>query len=279
MKRRALALILVLIMLPWTGLSESTLREAPSRSITILLLGTDRAEGDKRIAAAIVIAALDLDTGLAKLASVDRNTLVAGPDGSDIRLGETIALGGPALALKTVGDLFGLKITRFVCVDLSGMEKIIDALSGVDIDVREGEINILLADGKTKAFQKAGLQTLGGAQALAYMKDHTGEDAGGSHLSRVLDACMQKGLQMGFDSLIELVTELIAYVETNMTMMDMMEVALSALSVSMAGMETKQFPVHKAEEPAGSETSLRISDGAAEMEALYAFLYGAAAKP
>ncbi len=279
MKRCALALILVLVMLPWTGLCEGTLREAPSRSITILLLGTDKAEGDKRIAAAIVIAALDLDTGLAKLASVDRNTQVTGPDGSDIRLGETIALGGPALALKSVGDLFGLKITRFVCVDLSGMEKIIDALSGVDIDVREGEINILLADSKTKAFQKAGLQTLGGAQALAYMKDHTGEEAGGSHLSRVLDACMKKGLQMGFDSLIELVTELIAYVETNMTMMDMMEVAISALSVSMTGMEAKQFPVHKAEEPAGSETNLRVSDSAAEMEALYAFLYGSAAKP
>lgn len=281
MKRRALMFILalVLMLLPFTSLCENNLREAPSRSITVLLLGADQTAEEERRAAAIVIAALDLDTGAVHLASVDRNTQAAGPDGSDIKLGATIALGGPALALKTVNDLFGLKITRYVLVDLNGMEKIIDALAGVDIDVREDEINILLPDGTTKAFQKAGLQTLGGAQALAYMKDHTGEEKGGSHLGRVLSACMQKGLQMGFDSLIELVTELTAYVETNMTMMDMMEAALSALSVSISGMETKQFPVHRAEESVNNEATVHILDSAAEAEALYAFLYGAAVKP
>ena len=280
MKQRALAftLTLALMLLPFKGLCESALREAPPRSITVLLLGAD-GTGDKRSAAAIVIAALNLDTGAVKMASIDRNTRAAGPDGSDIRLDATIALGGTALALQTVSDLFKLKITRFVCVDLSGMEKIIDALGGVDVDVRESEIHILLADGKTKAFQKAGLQTLGGAQALAYMKDHTGEEAGGSHMSRVLGACMQKGLKMGFDSLIELVSELMAHVETNMTMIDMMEAVLSALSVSMTGMEAKQFPVYRAEEANDNETAVLIVDSTAEAEALYAFLYGEAARP
>ena len=159
------------------------------------------------------------------------------------------------------------------------MEKIIDALGGVEIDMGEKEINILLADGKTKAFQKAGLQTLGGAQALAYMKDHGGEEGGRSHLNRVLAALMQKGLQMGFNSLIEVVSELLAYVETNMTLMDMMETALSALSVSMTGMETKQFPMDRAEETNNDETTVRILDSAAEAEALYAFLYGETPKP
>jgi anionic cell wall polymer biosynthesis LytR-Cps2A-Psr (LCP) family protein len=164
-------------------------------------------------------------------------------------------------------------------VDLKGMETIIDALGGVDIDVKESEINILLADQKTKAFQKAGMQTLGGAQALVYMKDHTAEEKGSSHLSRVLAACVQKGIQLGFDPLIELVSELVSYVETNMTIMDMMDAALSALSAPVNGMETKQFPIDRREETIDNETFVHINDSAAESETLYAFLYGAEVLP
>ncbi len=278
MKRRVLTLMLVLVLtlmlFPLTGICQSNLKAEPSNCITILLLGVDQVEGEERNAAAIVIAALNLDTGALRLASVDRNTLVKGPGGIDVKLCAMMALGGPTLMLQSVSDQYGLQITRFVSVDLKGMEKIIDALGGVDIDVRESEINILLPDQKTKAFQKAGMQTLGGVQALVYMKDHTGEEKGSSHLSRVLAACMQKGIQMGFDPLIELISELVSFVETNMTLMDMMNISLSALSAPVKGMETKQFPVNRAEKADSSETAVRIKDSTAESEALYAFLYG-----
>ncbi len=275
MKKRVLTLMLALTLMlfPLTGFCQSNLKAEPARCITILLLGVDQVEGVERNAAAIVIAALNLDTGALRLASIDRNTLAKGPGGIDVKLCSTMALGGPALSLQTVSDLYGLKITRFVSVDLKGMEKIIDALGGIDIDVRESEINILLSDQKTKAFQKAGMQTIGGAQALVYMKDHTGEEKGSSHLSQVLAACMKKGIQLGFDPLIELISELVSYVETNMTLMDMMDAALSALSAPVKGMETKQFPVNRAEKADNSESYLRIKDSAAESEALYAFLY------
>jgi LCP family protein required for cell wall assembly len=276
MKRQLLALILALTLMlfPITGLCQSGPKSEPNNCITILLLGVDQVEGVERNAAAIVIAALNLNTGALRLAAVDRNTLAKGPGGSEVKLCTTMALGGPALTLQSVCELYGLQVTRFVSVDLKGMETIIDALGGVDIDVKESEINILLADQKTKAFQKAGMQTLGGAQALVYMKDHTGEEKGSSHLSRVLAACMQKGIQMGFNPLIELVSELLAYVETNMTLMDMMDAAMSALSAPIKGMETKQFPVNRAEKADSSDTAVRIKDSAAESEALYAFLYG-----
>jgi LCP family protein required for cell wall assembly len=281
MKRRVLTFMLsfTLMLLPLAGHCQGTLKAEPSRCITILLLGVDQVEGEARSAAAIVIAALNLDTGALRLASIDRNTLVKGPGGSDVKLCATMALGGPTLTQQTVSDLFGMQMARFVSVDLGGMEKIIDALGGIDIDVRESELNILLADKKTKAFPKAGMQTLIGAQALVYMKDHTAEEKGSSHLSRVLAACMQKAIQMGFDPLIELISELVSYVETNMTLMDMMNAALSALSAPVKGMETKQFPANKTEETVNNETTVRVSDSAAESEALYAFLYGAEVMP
>ena len=281
MKRQLLACLftLTLALFPLAGLCQGTLKAEPSRCITILLLGVDQAEGEERYAAAIVIAALNLDTGALRLASIDRNTLLKEPGGSDAKLCATMASGGPSLARQAVSDLFGLQLTRFVSVDLNGMEKIINALGGVDIDVRESELNILLADKKTRAFQKAGMQTLLGAQALVYMKDHTAEEKGSSHLSRVLAACVQKSLQMGFDPLIELISELVSYVETNMTLMDMMNAALSALSAPVKGMETKQFPVNRAEETINNETAVRIADGTVESDALYVFLYGDAIVP
>ena len=280
MKRRAFAFLLALslLLLPFLGLCESALLAVPSRSIAILLLGVDKPVGETLRAAAIVIAALNLDTGAVRLASIDRNTLIPGPNG-DATLADTVALGGSALALQTVKELYGINITRFVTVDLSGMEKIIDALGGVDIDVREGELNIWMADGKTKVFEQTGLQTLGGAQAMSFMRDHTGEEKGSSRLSRVLTACMQKGIQMGLDPLIELIMELIEHVETNMTLMDMMEVALSALSASVSGMETKHFPMNGHTASSGKETAVRMLDSKAETEALYAFLFGETVMP
>ena len=275
MKRRALMLVLVLILVPWTGFCQNALPEGPSHNMTILLLGVDQAEGEARSAAAIVIAALNLTTGAVKLASVDRDIVTKGPDGSDVKLGMTMALGGPQLTLKTINDLFELDITHFVSVDLNGMGKIIDVLHGVDIDVREGELNILMADKKTKAFQKAGLQTLCGAQALAYMKDHTGEGdgTGGSHLSQVLAALMRKGAGMGFDPLIELISELVEYVETNMTLMDMMEAALNVMSSGISNMETTNFPPKGALERMDFQSAITAGnmEGMAELKA---FLYG-----
>jgi LCP family protein required for cell wall assembly len=262
------------MLFPLTGLSQSTLKAEPSNCITILLLGVDQVDGEERNAAAIVIAALNLDTGALRLASIDRNTLAKEPGGSNVKLCTTMALGGPALTMQSVSGLYGLQMTRFVSVDLKGMEKIIDALGGIDIDVQESETSILLADQKTKVFQKAGMQTIAGAQALAYMKDHTGEEKGSSHLSRVLASCMQKAIQIGFNPLIELISELTSYVETNMTLMNMMDAALSALSAPVKGMETKQFPVNRAQKADSGDTTVLIADSAAESEALYAFLYG-----
>ena len=278
MKRRALAFMLALILvLPtWTGFCQNALAEKSSpRSITILLLGSDQTEGEARNASAIIIAALNLDTGVVRLASVNRDIVTKGADGGDMKLGMTMALVGPRLALETINDLFGLDITQFISVDLSGMEKIINALDGVDIDVRVSELAILMADKKTKAFQKAGLQTLSGAQALAYMKDHTGEgeDAGGSHLMKVLAACMQKGVKMGFDSLIKLVSELVAYVETNMTLMDMMEVALNVMSAGISQMETASFPSKEVLERLNHQNPM-ATENTEEATELKDFLYG-----
>lgn len=281
MKQRALSLIvaLVIMLLPCFGLCEDTVAKEPSGSITILLLGVDQAQGGARVAAAVVLAALNVDTGAVKLAAIDRNTLVKMSDGSESKLGMTMTLGGPQLTLQSVNDLFGLNITRFVSVDLSGMEKIIDALHGVTIDVRDGEMTILMPDGVTKAFQMTGLQTMGGAQALVYMKDHTGEEQGSSHISRVLAACMQKGIQLGLDPLMELVFELLAYVETSMSLMDMMNVALSALSVPFSEMETKRFPLHGQAEIKDKESTVHVIDSTAEAKAIYDFLYSEAVTP
>jgi len=280
-KQRALAFMsaIVIMLLPCFGLCEDSVAKVPSGSITILLLGVDQAEGEARIAAAVVLAVLNVDTGAVKLAAIDRDTLVKMSDGSESKLGMTMALGGPQLTLQEVNELFGMQITRFVSVDFAGMERIIDALHGVEIDVQEGEINILMPDGITKAFQKAGPQTLGGAQALVYMKDHTGEGRGSSHLSQVLAACMRRGIQLGFDPLMELVFELLAYVETNIPLMDMMEIALSALSTPVSGMETAKFPLHGREEIKDNETTVHVIDSAAEAKAIYGFLYGEAVIP
>src|SRR5713101_7161728 len=42
--------------------------------------------------------------------------------------------GGPALAKRTVAELFGVPVDRFALVDIRSMEQIVDTLGGVSID-------------------------------------------------------------------------------------------------------------------------------------------------
>ena len=276
MKRRTLVLALACILALPPLLVHGDVWEEPPRNIAALLLGIDQAQGEAHSADAIVLAVMRLDTGAVKLASIHRGVWTEGAEGGPVRLGMTTALLGPRATLEAVNTLFGLKVEHVVSVDLSGMEKIIDALGGIEINILESEQGIVMPDGKTNAFQKAGLQTLSGAQAQAYMKDHTGEEKnqGVTHVSRVLDACVRKGVAMGFDPLMELISELLDYVETNMTLMDMMEAALSAMSVPISGMEARQFPMDGREEMRDKETAVHIVDSTAEKQAMHAFLYG-----
>jgi LCP family protein required for cell wall assembly len=67
--------------------------------------------------------------------SIPANALVAVHGHGNVELGDTLALGGPSLLIKTVESLTGDRINHYSVLDFGGASAVIKALHGVDVDV------------------------------------------------------------------------------------------------------------------------------------------------
>ncbi len=92
------------------------------------------------------------------------------------KLNSAYALGGPKCLVKVIQKISGLSINRFMAVDFTGFEKMVDALGGVEIcstaPLEDKELGVVLAT--------AGRQNLDGHTALNYVRARsiTREDNG-----------------------------------------------------------------------------------------------------
>jgi polyisoprenyl-teichoic acid--peptidoglycan teichoic acid transferase len=170
--------------------------------LTVLITGSDQApdRGGARTDA-MIVATLDLETGQPVLFSVPRNygdiplpDDVASVMGTDTYTGMLKWLYGEAqahpelapegadpgmVALKgAISELLGIHIDYYAMVDMGGFIELVDALGGVEIDVKEPLIVRLLSPIEGEGWQQfeimPGEQTLDGHEALAYSRSRTG---------------------------------------------------------------------------------------------------------
>lgn len=148
------------------------LADNSSDIINIALFGIDtRADDyDGSRADSIIIASLDLKHKKIKLASIMRDTFVSIPGEQYDKINHSYAYGGPELTIKTINENFDMDIKDYMTVNFSALEKIVEAVDGIEIDVKDYEIDeINECDSVTKV-TTAGLQTLNGLQALSYTR-------------------------------------------------------------------------------------------------------------
>ncbi|GAA3161108.1 hypothetical protein GCM10010466_60050 [Planomonospora alba] len=105
----------------------------------------------------------------------DRPTLVSLPrdsyvpidgHGSDkLNAAYAYSDGGPALLAKTVEQVTGIRIDNYMEIGFGGFVDIVDAVGGVEIDVKQN-----IKDPKAGIDLKKGVQTLDGGTALGYVR-------------------------------------------------------------------------------------------------------------
>jgi LCP family protein required for cell wall assembly len=140
-----------------------------SNPSTTLVLGSDRRPnaGPGRSDSILLVR---VDPGRNRIAelSIPRDLRVTIPGHGDDRINVAYALGGPALAIRTVQALTGIPINHVVLVDFSGFRTLVDALGGVTIDNPEKVISNSF-DGHPWRFARGSLH-LDGRHALAYAR-------------------------------------------------------------------------------------------------------------
>jgi polyisoprenyl-teichoic acid--peptidoglycan teichoic acid transferase len=158
--------LLILLALLVLGLAYLLL---PFGGQRVVLLGSDASADGVSRSDTIVVA----KAGGGMLA-VPRDTLVQIPGVGEDKINAAFASGGPDLTVETLENLTGLPIGNYVVVHFDGVEDIVNAMGGITLEVEQPiEVGI---EGQPISIP-AGTQTLGGTEALAYVRYRGGPTA------------------------------------------------------------------------------------------------------
>ncbi len=151
--------------------------------ITILLLGTD-ARKDEYISRtdSLIVAILNLTSESVTLISIPRDLWVIIPGYGQGRINTAYFLGetnsdGPRVARQTVSQALDIQIDHSIVINFDGFRRMIDALDGINVYVREKIDDSAFPDesyGTYRLVIPAGYQQMDGELALAYARTRHG---------------------------------------------------------------------------------------------------------
>jgi len=232
----------------------------------ILLLGVDTRDFKTwGRSDTMIIASINTKTGAVRMCSILRDTWVNIPGVGEERINVAYQYGGPQLAMKTVNENFNMNITDYVVVNFSSFPHLIDAIGGVDINVKNVEVPQINHGVKSSIFHGGklgldesdlsnellpddaeGMLTLTGRQALGYARIRK-IDSDFMRTSRqrtVISAAMIK-FRDTTDTmvLLNLASSLVGYVETNIDVMTMVGLAVPVLKAGIKNISEMRIPM------------------------------------
>jgi LCP family protein required for cell wall assembly len=139
------------------GLDEGRRRE----------LGTGQAAG--RRADTMMLLHIPRGGGKPTLVSLPRDSYVPIPGRGRNKLNAAYAFGGPPLLARTVEQVTGIRLDRYMEVGFDGFASVVDAVGGVQICPKQA-----MRDPMAGLNVKAGCQVVGSRQALAYVRTRAG---------------------------------------------------------------------------------------------------------
>jgi LCP family protein required for cell wall assembly len=126
----------------------------------------------------LMIVRLNPDTGSCHLLAIPRDTRTELPGYGLTKVNHALAVGGIPYQLQVVELLLGIEVDRYVLIDFTGFQQLVDAVGGVKITIAEG---FTAANGTV--FEPGEL-VLNGAQALAYSQWRGGPDGDFGRIQR-----------------------------------------------------------------------------------------------
>lgn len=224
--------------------------------VNIALFGVDRRSvSDISRSDSIMILSIDKTHNKLKLSSIMRDTYVNVEGHGMNIITHAYAYGGAALAIKTLNTTFDLNIKDYVTVDFFGLEKIIDNVGGIDLNLTIEEVKYIndyitetstLQNKSAPIIKKPGQQKLNGRQAVAYSRIRytSGGDFKRTERQRtLLTAVFEKVKAGGVTKFPAVVSTLLPYTETNLDQASIIKLGTSILTTDKSTIDTVRFPV------------------------------------
>ena len=162
----------------------------------------------------VLLASIDRESGRACMTDLRTDLMAEIPQVGSVPLAKIYVLGGPNLMMKSINELLEMNVSSYVTLDVSSFVQIAESVGGMQMTLSAEEAAALGC--------AEGLQTLDGAQTMAYM--------------RLPDAVMQLLYQGTRDknpfALMGLARKLMSTMTTNMGLMDMISLATTVMSGS-----------------------------------------------
>lgn len=241
----------------------------PKGITNIALFGIDsRSDNMKGLSDSIMIISVDANSGKIRLVSVLRDSLVRVDGHGYQKINAAYSLGGPALAIKTLNEVFNLNILSYATVDFVGMSHIIDAVGGIDTVMTKAEVEN--ANGQVREMHNSrgtpldhiqgyGAVHLNGIQAVAYSrvryadvhKDIAKGEWGWGDYGRtlrqryVMSQLFQKALTLELSQYPDFIKALLPYIESSLDYNQIYDLAMILLKDGIA-MEQARIPTDKA---------------------------------
>ena len=225
----------------------------------ILLLGVDSRdmkdlEGTR--SDAIMVVSISEDTSDVKILSVYRDTyLKMGETSTYDKITHSCVYGGPEMTMKSLNQALDLNISNYVVVNFKAVADLVDAVGGIEVNVEDYEIEQLnkytietannIGCKNYKLVKKAGVQTLEGCQAVSYsrIRKGVGDDFKRTERMRtVVSLTMEKMKDMSFRDLRKMVKLLTPQVQTNISMRNVLALAIRLPQYNIIG--TEGWPYH-----------------------------------
>lgn len=224
--------------------------------INISFFGVDRRHKDEASRSdALMILTLDKKHKKVKISSVMRDSYVNVNGYGMTKITHAYAYGGPTLAIKTLNKNFDLNIKDYVTVDFFGLEKIIDSVGGVDINVTPEELKYIngyieetskLESAPIPTVNHTGVQKLNGRQAVAYTRIRytAGGDFERTQRQRtLLVAVLNKIKEKGPTNVANVALQLLPYTETSMSNTEILKSLTSISTLDIKNIDQQRFPL------------------------------------
>ncbi|EIA28326.1 Putative transcriptional attenuator domain protein [Candidatus Arthromitus sp. SFB-5] len=165
------------------------------------------------------------------------------------------AFGGHELAIKTLNKNYGLNIKDYITINFYNVQKIIDLIGGVPIDIKSKEIPYLnkciqeishIQSKEPTYITNEGLQTLNGIQTLSYARIRKiGRDdyERNERQQKILMALYEKAKSIPYNDYFKFINIASELIETNITTTKAISLAKNIIFNKINNIEQMRFPL------------------------------------